>query len=238
MDQSYFGQWLGTASLWGITVVISGCGTRPVGREVPPDRFCEIKLEWLAKAVADYRSEHGELPQARTDYQGLRQSWRVLLAPYILAHTYHPGTFKYRLEEAWDSPYNRNAFQNSWLAGCLTCPAEKQSVDYPFVSYVMLLRPRLEGSDEVAHPRTGLPDDAVLFVESTGCRIEYGEPRDIDIEALFRGDSPFGVGKLNSLHPEVVKALRVDGKVIDIPKDIAKKALQKLLAGTTTNGTR
>ena len=47
----------------------------------------------------------------------------------------------------------------------------------------------------------------------------------------MRADSPFGVGRLNSRHAKVVKALRADGKVIDIPKDIAKADLRKLLLG-------
>jgi hypothetical protein len=96
----------------------------------------------------------------------------------------------------------------------------------------MLVRPDSAALDKNSGDAAPLPDDAVLIVESVGCRIEYGEPRDLRIEALFEGDSAFGVGKLNSLHPRVVRALRVDGKVIDIPKNISREDLRKLLEGT------
>lgn len=227
-------RWLLAGSLLGIVVPISGCHRSRAAREATPDRFCEIKLELLGKGIVDYRSEHGDLPEVRLGPGELRHSWRAVVAPYVLTHTYHPDTFHYRFEEAWDSPYNRDAFRKSGLAGYLTCPAEKESIDYPFVSYVMLARADSPGSNEEGSETMPLPDDAVLIVESVGCRIKYGEPRDIDIEALFKDDSPFGVGKLNSLHPKVVKALRVDGKVIDIPKNITKEDLRKLLAGTAT----
>ena len=61
--------------------------------------------------------------------------------------------------------------------------------------------------DHSGHGQASLPDEAVLIVESEGCHTQYGEPKDLDLEDLFKGPSPFGIGKLNSLHPGVVKAL-------------------------------
>lgn len=225
-------QWLLAASFLATTVSVNGCGRSPVALEVPPERHCEIKLEWLGKAVADYRSEHGQLLQTQLGPGGFRHSWRVLVAPYMLAYTNHPHTFGYRFKEPWDSPHNREIFHKSWLAGSLTCPAEERSINYPFVSYVMLVRFDSTESDKGTRQAIPLPDNAVFIVESVGCGIKYGEPKDVDLEDLFEGDSPFGAGKLNSFHPRVVKALRVDGKVISIPKDITKADLRRLLEGT------
>ncbi len=213
----------------------SGCPAISSAPEAPPDTVCEHHLVRLGETIAAYRREKGSLPQIMTGAAGFKCSWRVRIAPYLMDGD--SQSFDYRLEESWDTAYNRQQLLN-WIPCKFTCPLESNRTDYPFTSYTMLLRADSTGSNGEGCEVMPLPDDAVLIVESVGCRIEYGEPRDIDIETLFRGDSPFGVGKLNSLHPKVVKALRVDGKVIDIPKDIAKKALQKLLAGTTTNGTR
>jgi len=219
------------ASLLGLMVTLNGCGGRP-GRQVPPDRQCEHHLEWLGKAMSDYRTERGALPPAHIKVAGHRHSWRCLVAPYMAEYLDNPASIAYSFEIAWDSEYNRKAFQWSALETTLTCPVESNQVDYPYVSYVMLVRPGFDQSDEEFRAPMDVPDDAVLIVESTGCEIEYCEPRDIDFESLFEGDSPFGVGKLNSRHPFVVKALRVDGKVIDIPKSISKEKLRKLLMGT------
>jgi hypothetical protein len=139
-------------------------------------------------------------------------------------------SFDYRPDEPWDSAHNYSLFAD-WVGCQFTCPLEANRFDYPFASYLMLVRASLTASGKRVPSETLLPDDAVLIVESAGCHIQYGEPKDIDIEYLFTGESSFGVGKLNSFHPNVVRALRVDGKVIDIPKDISKEALRKLLDG-------
>ena len=83
-----------------------------------------------------------------------------------------------------------------------------------------------------------LAPDAVLIVESADCGVEFAEPRDLHWEDLWTGDSPFGKGKLNSHHPNVVNALRADGRVIEIPKDISTGDLRKLLLGTTVVHTK
>jgi hypothetical protein len=72
----------------------------------------------------------------------------------------------------------------------------------------------------------------VVIVESLDSGIEFAEPRDLLWDDLWKGPSPFGPGKLNSPHPDVVKALRVDGKVIDIPKRLSKEETRKLLMGS------
>jgi hypothetical protein len=91
----------------------------------------------------------------------------------------------------------------------------------------MLKRPETRiGAVDSANP------NAVIIVESAYCCVKWAEPRDLLWEDLWKDDSPFGKGKLNSVHPGVVKALRADGTVIDIPKDIGKTELELLLNGT------
>ncbi len=204
-----------------------GCSTGSTIYEAPPEKTCQRHLAGLGEAITRYRAEKGCLPQTVVGPGGIKRSWRALIVPYRLQGRNY---FDYRPEEPWDSPHNRRQFLRS-VAGLYTCPLESQVADYPFVSYLMLLRGNSGRVDQSGHGQGSLPDEAVLVVESEGCHIEYGEPRDLDMESLFKGPSPFGVGKLNSLHPGVVKALRVDGKVIDIPKNISRDRLRALLDG-------
>ena len=198
---------------------------------MPPDRVCKLRLQELHEVIMEYRKEHGRLPPPKSSPEGQECSWRVLVAPYITAKWDTPCPFPYQFDKSWDDPHNRKLPLSLLLNA--TCPYEGDFIGYPFVSYLMLVRPGMEELNSDGAPFE-LPDDAVLLVESAGCGIEFGEPKDIEIGSLFEGESPFGLDKLNSFHPKAkaVRAVRVDGKVIDIPKDISKEDLRKLLEGT------
>jgi len=137
--------------------------------------------------------------------------------------------------ESWDSPHNLGALPEFGTQIHFSCPAEvrRGPAPFPFTSYLMLVRSPASSAEKRSAPASSLPPDAVLIVESADCGIKFAEPRDLPWETLWEGASPFGKGKLNSFHPRVVKALRGDGKVIDIPKSIDKQDLQKLLMGTS-----
>jgi hypothetical protein len=195
----------------------------------------EIQLKQLGQAIVEYRTQHGDLPPVTLGPGGLQHSWRVLLAPKLLARSLVQKTIDYRFDEPWNSAHNRDSVLNSDLSCRYTCPLENPTVGYRFVSYVMLVRPSKDAGGGSA-AKAQLPDDAVLIVESAYSGIEYGEPRDLQWETLWKGDSPFGRGKLNSLHKNVIKGVRVDGKVIDIPKTIGRDELRKLLNGSLGGG--
>jgi hypothetical protein len=197
-------------------------------REAPPEVACEGRLDILGRAIKCYREKEGHLPRTTVGPTGIKCSWRAKIVRYLLEDV--PNGFDYRPDEPWDSPHNHPQLAN-WVGGLLTCPLEAKRADYQVVSYLMLERAGSKNATSDNDPMMLLPEDAVLVVESAKCGIQYGEPKDIDMEDLFNGGSPFGPGRLNSLHPHVVKALRVDGKVIDISKDISREDLRKLLQG-------
>jgi hypothetical protein len=151
----------------------------------------------------------------------------------VLARSDIEKTIDYRFDEPWDSDHNRTCVLTSTLPSYYTCPLESNLAEYPFATYVMLVRPVLPSAEGNVAPGSPLPEDAVIVVESANCAIECGEPRDLDWNILWQGDSPFGLGKLNSFHTGIVKAIRLDGKVIDIPKDISNAELRQLLNGGT-----
>ena len=227
-------------------------------KEVPPEIICEQHLEQIGKVLLQYRNKHGSLPPAVfVDPNGNKTSWRVALSSEMIRTGYRhlpkqrqeeaiDALKGYNFDERWDSTKNLLWAEDNvglellWVL--FNCPLEvgyDQEIGlYPnvdraielgqnpfaahYITYLMLVRPDLSSV---------LPDDAVIVVESLGCGVRLQEPKDIELEELLKAESPFGVGKLNSLHPKVVKAIRADGKVIDIPKDIGKDSLRKLLQG-------
>jgi hypothetical protein len=226
--------------------------------EVPPDRVCERHLKGIGKALLKYREEHGSFPPAvLCDSSGHKASWRLLLSSDVIHTCFNLSVLEqtkatdslkgYHFDETWDSKNNLLWAENNRALELLWrvffCPIEieydqenglcpnavrdiergKDPFAARYITYLMLVRP---------DPDASLPDDAVIVVESLGCGVRVQEPRDIALDELLRAESPFGVGRLNSRHSNVVKALRADGKVIDIPKDIGKEELKKLLRGT------
>jgi hypothetical protein len=229
-----------------------------IGTEVPPERPCERHLTSIGRALSQYKAKHGLLPPpVISDSGGNKASWRMVISSDMIRMCFSLSKQEekqavdalegYHLDEPWDSKKNLQWAEKNpglellWrLFFCPTeieydqqiglCPNAGRAIERgenPFaahyISYLMLVR---------SDPNTVLPDDAVIVVESLGCGVRVQEPRDILLDELLRAESPFGIGKLNSLHPNVVKALRVDGKVIDISKDIDKEDLRKLLNGT------
>lgn len=206
-------------------------GCSPGGmRTVPDDEACERRLERIWKGITDYHAASGHWPKDLTTPEGHSHSWRVLVAPCWVAHANTENVYAtvgYRFGEAWDSSGNTDAIHKLPLSLKLVCPSESGYSDYPYTSYLMLKRPGPgDGSIDA------LPSDAVIVVESAQCGVRWAEPRDLLWDELWKDGSPFGKGKLHALHPHVVKALRADGKVIDIPKTIGKDDLRRLLNGS------
>lgn len=225
-------QWLTWLHVVAFTSILSigGCVRSSVLQETPEDVACERRLKRIWNLIDKYRAVNGRWPQDFTSPDGHTHSWRVLIAPYRVAHSNPADVFSsigYNFSEPWDSEHNIAAIHRLPLWGSLVCTSESRNASYPNTSYLMLKRPEM--SSEVLNT---LPSDAVIVVESVNCGVGWGEPRDLTWNDLFEGESPFGERKLNSLHRGVVKALRADGKVIDIPKNIDKRKLEQLLMGT------
>jgi len=213
----------------------SGCRFERPGREAHPNEACERRLRDMGFAIGQYKQTHGRLPPPIVvGPHGDEHSWRAAMMPHLPHSAIDADLYNYRMDEPWDSAHNREVWSDYWLGTYFACPAETRhrSWESPYTSYLMLVRPSTASSTDGDEAMDELPPDAVLIVESAGCGIEYCEPRDLRWEDLWEGESPFGEGKLNSFHPRVVKAVRVDGKVIDIPKTTSREQLKKLLTGT------
>lgn len=212
-----------------VCVLFGGCSN--TGHKEPPSSVsCEWNLEMLAKAISAYEADHGSCPSFTVDDGGNKVSWRILIAPYVLmSYDSAPSlleAFDYRFDESWNSPHNKAALSRIPLDAyyCPTC--ENAFKKNTYTSYVMLARPTAGRGQQQS-----LPPNAVVVVESANCEIGIAEPRDVSWDSLWEGESPYGKGKLNSMHPKVVKGIRVDGTVIDIPKGLDGRKLKMLLNG-------
>jgi hypothetical protein len=221
-------------------------------KETPPDKLCERNLRHIANALRQYKKDHQCLPSAVcTDRCGNRFSWRVAIAPFVLttclpvedATRKLKALKKYQYGKAWNSQENMQwSLENA--GGCIfgyQCTTEIECdnniglpINDSYTSYLMLDYSNYYKNAHRAAGDSSLRDNAVVVVESVGSGIFWHQPRDIDVKSLFNDGSMFGLRKLNSLHPKVVKAIRADGEVIDIPKDITKEDLRKLLLGNVS----
>ncbi|MBC8868648.1 MAG: hypothetical protein H8E44_04490 [Planctomycetes bacterium] len=141
----------------------------------------------------------------------------------------------YKSDQPWNSPENiewSNAHGGQFHSRFF-CQTEAyveehgaRWIDEQFTSYLMVVRQQ-DGVEAMP-----LPESAIVVVECTGCAVSWWKPEDICINTILEADSPFGTGRLNSGHPDFVKAVRADGEVINIPKDITKNDLRDLLDGT------
>lgn len=83
-------------------------------------RTCSNRMQRIVLAMLHYECEHGALPPAHTvDEDGKPlHSWRVLLLPYLDQQDLYG---KIRMDEPWDSPYNRQFHDES--VEFYQCPA-------------------------------------------------------------------------------------------------------------------
>jgi len=205
------------------------------GRQLPTRASRIVRTPYFSSETAVFGSAALKKRNGiGSDLDFCQSCWRAVIAPYVFPEQ---GVTSYRLDQSWQSENNRKGLLSFLVFSVHRCPLDPTPVGHPFfTSYLMLVRSPVKDSETGAMKAPTLATDAVLIVESVDCGVQFAEPRDLSWDDLWKGDSPFGKGKLNSFHPKVVKALRVDGKVIDIPKDISKEELRKLLNGTPTNG--
>lgn len=233
--KSLLGMWL--AMYLGVA---SSCGRFDSGAaQTPPDIPCDRSLRCIGRWLCLYKEKHGTFPPSTLiDANGNKTSWRLVLLrsfPEYLSGPQEVAMAAYKSDQPWNSPENiewSNAHGGQFHSRFF-CQTEAyveehgaRWIDEQFTSYLMVVRQQ-DGVEAMP-----LPESAIVVVECTGCAVSWWKPEDICINTILEADSPFGTGRLNSGHPDFVKAVRADGEVINIPKDITKNDLRDLLDGT------
>ena len=101
--------------------------------------YCAGRMNQLSCAFYSYHETHGSFPPAYTvDENGKPlHSWRVLLLPFMEHKELYE---KIRLDEPWDSEYNRQFHEIS--LGIYQCPASARSITIPSLIRNVLLKNR------------------------------------------------------------------------------------------------
>ena len=120
--ERFFGLWDGIAVL--VMTILLGAllvGGIEKGRLDAKRGIREWRLHRIANALCEYHESFGTLPPAWTEDRGGRplQSWRVLILPFLgLEELYE----QIRLEEPWDSDWNRQFHSDPRIRGIYSSP--------------------------------------------------------------------------------------------------------------------
>jgi hypothetical protein len=194
---------------------------------VPDHKVCTRNLNTLSFLINKYCETKGDdfAPILHDNKTGRKLSWRVGLFN-LWVELGKAGEFAkiYDLEEEniWEK--DKNLIIAPAIFYCpMNNTLDNNKESLASTSYLMLVR------DKVRYEN--LSPSAVIIVESTGCNIHWMHPVDINLNDLISSDSPFGLNKLNSNHPEGVKCLCKNGRIITIKRNKSKEQVIKILEG-------
>jgi len=163
-------------------------GSGPISKRL----ICQNRLRNIALALENYHEEYGSYPPAWVpDEQGKPlYSWRVLILPYL---DNRPLYSAYNLDEPWDSPHNMQ-YSEADLS-FFRCPMNELGAGTTnFVAVITTTGP-WRGSEPVSKAELANSEDAVLLVEQHGERINWAEPRELDLKTLpLKINDPSGKG--------------------------------------------
>ena len=199
---------------------------------------CQENLKKIHDAMEAYHRDKGHYPPAYTvDETGKPlHSWRTLLLPY-LGNQAQSIFRNIRLDEPWDGPSNSWAFAQTPPE--YTCPTDPDRQN-GMTSYVVVSAPgMLFDKDKTSTSRDLRSgdgrDQTIMVVEATESNIPWGEPKDIDLQALSQGINSGIAGTCCSQHAENgVNVLFADGKVRFLTDFVTAEELRQMC--TVTGG--
>ncbi len=172
---------------------------------------CAERMVAILNALQRYHRRYGTFPPPVVfDKQGRPvHSWRgLLLDEFQLSRAAPP----YRLDLPWDSADNMSTA--AALPPIYVCPADSESLEHGWTNYLLVT-----GEGTCFPPGTSraaslgdVAGDRVILIECRGTRIEWLEPKDVDIGVLPRGVNSVP-GSISSHHRGGANVGRVDGTV-------------------------
>ncbi len=173
---------------------------------------CEENLRRLLAALNTYQQEHGHLPPAWTvDEQGRRlHSWRVLILPYLGYESLYEDI---RLDEPWDSPYNRQF--HDLMPKEFSCPTQGGTAGQ--TSYLAVVGPRMAFTGKRGRRLTELTDPpqvTVLLVESVSKQVPWMKPEELGEKELDFFINSGTMASISSHHPRGAHVATLSGDVL------------------------
>lgn len=193
---------------------------------------CRENLKKIHDAMQAYHRDKGHYPPAYTvDENGKPlHSWRTLLLPYLGPQS--QMIFKsIRLDEPWDGPRNTWAFAQTPPE--YTCPTDPDRQN-GMTSYVVVNAPGMLFNNEKKLTELDLrrgdgKSQTILVVEATESNIPWGEPKDMDLQALSQGINSGIAGTCCSQHAENgVHVLFADGEVRFLTDFVTAEELRQM----------
>ena len=224
----------------GVFVAIGGLLWPAIesAREAARRANCIGQNKFFGLAIHTYVDSKGYFPSAYiADKQGRpAHSWRVVLLQMDMVPLYE----RYRFDEAWDSPHNRD------LAGGLPmgmsgvypwyhCATDRGSGGLD-TSYVMVVGPDTISpgpkSRRLKEITDGISNTAIIG-EMSESGIHWMEPRDLDFQNMsFKINDKNGQG-IRSKHPGIATVVFADGGVRSLSEDTDPEIVRALF---TING--
>jgi len=205
--------------------------------------YCMVTMKGLQIAFHSYHDEYGTFPPAYTvDTDGNRlHSWRTLLLPYLNEEMYE----KIRLDEPWNSEYNRQFHDKPWFIwpsgnGTECCsPVVRRKLPYgkktgQYTNFMVVEGPGLvfdgSNSTKIKELHRGT-SNTILLIEST-VAVPWMCPIDLPIDAVQQGTVPHGSGILgigDHRNRRISLFCLTDGSVhVKTPETLSQDLLPKL----------
>ena len=227
-------QWTGLLLLGMIVAALAVLLLPAVGSRPPGKRsLCSMNLLQIGLALHEYHEVYGSYPPAYVaDKDGKpMHSWRVLLLPFLgYDHVYQ----RYRFDEPWDGPNNRNLAALAKDFAIFSCPALTPGGLTGETSYVVVIGAHTAFPGEKCISRSDIKDDpahTIMVVEVRRSAIHWMEPRDLhelQMTPIINAKSGQGI---SSNHKDGAEALTADTATHHLPADsISPELLRALLS--------
>ena len=203
-------------------------------REVARTASCMSNMKQIGLAMHAYNDANGSFPPAyTTDKDGKPlHSWRVLILPFMDQEALYS---QIKLDEPWDSPHNKQFADK--MPPEFSCPSDPNQLK-GITNYAMLVGPNAISTGPKSRKLTEITDgtaNTIMVAETTGGKINWMEPRDLDVETMtFDLNDDTTGNEMSSHHPAAVNAIYCDGSVRSLTK--FSDNIADLKAQTTFSG--
>jgi chromate transport protein ChrA len=203
----------------------------PAAREPARRMQCTNHMKQIMIAFHQYHTEHGHLPPTYTvDEDGKPlHSWRVLILPYIEHNDLYE---KIRLDEPWDSEYNRQFHAET--PGMFRCPSASEAIHIPapsgcYYSVIDGAESAFCGSQTRTFDDITAGTSNTIFLVERRLPVNWMEPLlEITFDTACKGVNVDAMG-ISSYHPGVAGVALGDGTVRAIGDTVDGELLRKML---------